>query len=69
VSSKGVIELINLHNTYNRRPSELFFIEDEYTAYCLDEAVAYIIMKIKDGETPTFKVKYDSFKDLYRNYM
>lgn len=28
--------------TWNRRPSELFDIEDEYVAYCFDEAVALI---------------------------
>lgn len=57
-----------MHKLYQKRPSEIFFIEDDYTAYCLDEAIAYIIMKMKDGDEPSFKTKYKSFSDMYRNY-
>lgn len=34
-------------------------ISDEYTAYCFDEACAYIIGKIKDNKKPIFKKKSD----------
>lgn len=40
---------------YYKRPSEIIFLKDEYTAYCFDEACAYISSRIKDGEKPVFK--------------
>lgn len=42
-------------------------VSDPYTAYCLDEAVAYIIARIEAGEEPRFKQKYKSMSDLYRD--
>ena len=60
--------MLSLANTYRCRPSTLFGIDDEYTAYCFDEACAYIIKKIENGEEPTFKRKFKSFKDMYRHY-
>lgn len=44
---------------YNVRPSYIIGIEDEYTQYCFDEAVAYIISRIKDGKNPNFSIKYN----------
>jgi len=32
-------------------------IDDEYTAFCFDEACLYIEGKIKDGEKPIFKIE------------
>lgn len=42
--------------------------DDTYTAYCFDEACAYIIRKLEEGEEPQFKVEYKSFADMYRHY-
>lgn len=59
---------------YHKRPSEIIFLKDEYTSYCFDEACAYIISKMKDGEMPTFSKKeegnletkhYSSLKEMY----
>lgn len=44
-------------------------IQDEYTAYCLDEAIAYIIQKIKAGEEPRFEYKAKSFSDYYKHIL
>lgn len=62
---------------YHSRPSELLGISDDaYTAYCLDEAMAYITSRIKDGEKPKFPVKekgniekhhYSSMSSLYKS--
>nr|DAD89376.1 MAG TPA: hypothetical protein [Podoviridae sp. ctiJY10] len=41
---------------------------DEYTAYCFDEACAYIMNKIDSEEEPVFRTKYRSFSDLYSQY-
>nr|DAI66992.1 MAG TPA: hypothetical protein [Caudoviricetes sp.] len=55
-------------NIYKCRPSTLLDISDPYTSFCFDEACAYIIQKLEDGEEPIFKAKYSSFKDLYAQY-
>lgn len=34
------------------RPSELMDISDAYTAFCFDEACAYIISEMRDGKEP-----------------
>lgn len=34
------------------RPSELMGIEDAYTAFCFDEACAYIISELQDEKEP-----------------
>ena len=35
---------------YHSQPSKILGIDDEYTAYCLDEACALIISKIDNDE-------------------
>ena len=42
---------------YHSRPSKILGIDDEYTAYCLDEACALIISKIDNDEEPKFNKK------------
>lgn len=53
---------------YNERPSKLFGINDTYTAFCLDEACAYIINKLENKEEPKFIVSYSKPSDLYEKY-
>lgn len=57
---------------YGKTPSELMHITEEYDAFCLDEAVAYILMKIEAGENPAYKRKCEkrtagakSMKELF----
>ena len=59
------------------RPSELMDISDAYTAFCFDEACAYILNELKDGKEPIFKKRtsndfenssYKSPSDLYKKY-
>lgn len=54
---------------YAKTPSEVMNIEDEYIAYCFNEACAYIIGRLQNGDELQFKKKYTSFSDLYRNYV
>ena len=35
---------------YQERPSNIIGIDDEYTSFCFDEACAYIMSKIDDGD-------------------
>lgn len=48
-------------------------IKDDYTAFCFDEACAFIIKQIKDGKEPVMRVENDNIvykkpSDLYRHY-
>ena len=49
---------------YRIRPSEILGIVDTYTAYCLDEACAYITSKIQKGEEPDFNIQKESLEKL-----
>lgn len=60
--------MLGLATKYKCRPSTLFDIADPYTAYCFDEACAFIIQKIEDGEEPHFKQKFTSFTEMYKHY-
>ena len=67
------MNVLGLANLYKSRPSTLFSIMDPYTAYCFDEACAYITLKIEKGEKPDFrkanaKKHYSSFTDFYSQY-
>lgn len=75
VKSGEVLRLIGVCGTFDChcRPSEMMGIEDTYTAFCFDEACAFIIQKIRDGEKPIIKVEGDKLiyrkpSDLYRKY-
>lgn len=69
--------MIAMSKLYDVRPSSLLCITAEYDAYCFDEAVAYIISRIKEGETPDFSIRdnkgtiekprYSKASDLYRS--
>ena len=48
-------------------------IEDSYTAFCFDEACAFIIQQIRDGKEPVVRVEdnklvYKKPSDLYRRF-
>lgn len=62
------MNVLGLANVYKVRPSTLLDITDSYTAYCFDEACAYIVGKLENNEQPQFRQKYKSFKDLYAQY-
>ena len=75
VRTGEVLRIIGIVGTFNYvcRPSELMSIKDEYTAFCFDEACAFIIRQIKDGKEPIMRIENDSVvykkpSDLYRHY-
>lgn len=45
-------------------------IDDEYTAFCFDEACEEILFRLNDKESPppTFYTQYGTFTDLYKQY-
>ena len=45
-----------MSKTYQTRPSRIVGIEDdEYTAYCFDEACSYFLSELSNDKTPHFK--------------
>ena len=60
--------VLAMSQRYRLRPSTLLEIDCAYTAYCFDEACTYIMSKMDNKETPSFKVKYESFSALYKTY-
>jgi len=42
-------------------------LTDVYTSYCFDEACAFILGKLENGEEPVFKSHYSNFSDMYKN--
>ena len=61
--SPRILNLLQMSRLYNSRPSKILGIDDEYTAYCLDEACALIISKIDDDE----KQKIDKKEKTKKN--
>lgn len=62
-------------NLYKKRPSEILAIDDEYTAFCLDETVSWIQQEMESGKKPKFRTiernkatHYKSFSDFYAQY-
>lgn len=68
VKSKEILDLIAQSKMYNRTPAELLFIDDEYTAFCLNQACAYIRARIENKEEPIFKTESNSFSQIYSKY-
>lgn len=65
----GVYKTLDMHC----RPSEVMEIADAYTAFCFDEAIAYIIQQLKDGKEPCVQVQvtpkhYSKPSDFYKQY-
>lgn len=42
---------------YHKTPSELMKINDDYLAYCLDEAIAEFIINLEKGKKPRFRTE------------
>lgn len=68
VKSKNILNVLGLAKIYKVRPSTFLDLVDPYTAYCFDEACAYIVDQLEKGNEPIFKNAYKSFKDLYAQY-
>lgn len=74
VLTRKIESIISMSKLYNCLPSVLLGIDDDYTAFCFNEACAEIRIRLSQGEKPVYrtnksKVKeYRSFKDFYKQY-
>jgi hypothetical protein len=59
VTSEEIMEFLNVCQFYSnvKLPSEMIGIEDEYTAYCFNEAIAYMTTRIRNGDKPIFMTR------------
>lgn len=70
--SRKIESILMMSKLYKCRPSELMGRVDEYTAFCFDEACAYIIAKLQNDEKPRYKEwgviekHYKNFSDMYK---
>lgn len=53
------LNLLSAARRYRNRPSELLHIDDEYIAYCLDEAGMYVLGQLDEGKQPHFPRRSD----------
>lgn len=60
---------------YNSLPSDIIGVKDNYTAFCFNEACAYITNRLQQGDKIIYeeekrekvKKEYKSFKDFYKD--
>ena len=66
-----------MYYKHHKMPSEFLGIKDEYAAYCLDEAIAFISCELSAGkklkvkkrdENGRLKSDYRGFGQLYSKY-
>ena len=67
VKNRG-IEIAVLCETYGARASEIVGIEDKYAAFCLDECVGEIIMRLKRGDVRRPE-KHEDNEELIKELM
>ena len=60
---------------YGCLPSQILGIEDNYTAFCFNEACCEIMLRIQNDEKPIYiedreqkQKEYSNFKDFYKQY-
>ncbi len=60
--------IINFAKFYNEKPSKSLGIKDEYTAYCFDEACAFISLNISNNKVPSFNVESNDLIDFLKKF-
>lgn len=58
-----MIRILNQSKRYNRLPSEILRIDDEYTAFCFDEACDYIITQLEQEKKPVWREQRKTKKE------
>lgn len=82
MKSRRILGILAQAQRYKILPSQVIKVEDEYTAFCFDEACAFIMGKIDNKEEPNFNVfasenedakeikkEYRNFGDYYKDLL
>ena len=68
--------MIAIAKEFGCLPSQVMSIDDEYTAYCFNEACMNVLTRLKNNETPHYvtleqgkenQQSYHNFSDFYKN--
>ncbi|MCE9677209.1 MULTISPECIES: hypothetical protein [Paraclostridium] len=54
MTSRNVLRVINQSKKFNRLPSEIIGLDDDYVAFCFDEACMYILNEYEQGNEAEF---------------
>lgn len=68
VASDKIDGVIYTSQIYNMLPSKILNIKDEYTAFCFNQACAYIRDMKENGAEPIERRVCTSFSDLYAKF-
>lgn len=76
MASPGIETVLAMSRQYGCQPSEILFLDDEYTAYCFNEACFFIMMMLMNGKKPHYKKEqrkhkqrhYKTFSEFYKQY-
>lgn len=76
VRSSQIESVITISKMYHCLPSSVMKIDDEYTAFCFNEACCYIELRIEKGDKPHYieyekeieQIEFTNFKDFYKQY-
>lgn len=74
MKSHRIQSVLLMSKRYGRPPSQLLGIEDEYTAFCFDEACCSFMTRLEEGENPQYELlggkeednHYSDFMSLYK---
>lgn len=66
VSSENFIRIVSVAKANNSRVSEMLRIEDGYTAFCIDEAAAFVMAKLMSGEKPIVRANNRETAELLK---
>lgn len=53
---------------YNCLPSDIMGIEDNYTAFCFNEACAEIVLRLQNEEKPIYREQREEGQEEYSNF-
>lgn len=67
MKNSEILRIILLAKQFNRRPSEILNIEDDYTAFCFDETCEYIFAHKDSWESSLSNEKGDNLIEFLKN--
>lgn len=53
---------------YNCLPSDIMGIDDNYTAFCFNEACAEIMLRLQNEEKPIYREQREEEQEGYSNF-
>lgn len=65
VSNPKIESVLVIARQYNCLPSSVVGIEDNYTAFCFNEACSYIRQRMDNGDEPIYQIDEEQNKMNY----